>query len=232
MKRVIVLNDQGGGVMSVSENKTGTLRAEEHGHQPVICIQGNVIDRADTAECNGKGWVEDKSFTLNTIDRPAVFDSQVYHGCKEFSDGISQTVNAQYGTGGNNQPLVVASMQGFGDYAESDTASACKQRDYKDATDLVIASVDYRNVSENSEINGTLQAKSNGGWNTNSQNTVRQENLVRRLTPLECERLQGYPDGWTDIPGASDSKRYKALGNSIALPFGSTWHIGLLRCVR
>ena len=42
--------------------------------------------------------------------------------------------------------------------------------------------------------------------------------VVRRLTPLECERLQGFPDGWTDIPGASDTARYKALGNSIALP--------------
>jgi len=56
------------------------------------------------------------------------------------------------------------------------------------------------------------------------------EAVVRRLTPLECERLQGYPDGWTDIgdwtdskgklhKGESDSPRYKALGNSIALPF-------------
>lgn len=42
--------------------------------------------------------------------------------------------------------------------------------------------------------------------------------LIRRLTPLECERLQGYPDGWTDVPGASDSARYKALGNSVAVP--------------
>ena len=52
--------------------------------------------------------------------------------------------------------------------------------------------------------------------------------IVRRLTPLECERLQGYPDGWTDIGEWTDSKgkkhklsdshRYKALGNSIALP--------------
>jgi Site-specific DNA methylase len=42
--------------------------------------------------------------------------------------------------------------------------------------------------------------------------------LIRRLTPLECERLQGFPDGWTDIPGASDSARYKALGNSLAIP--------------
>lgn len=45
-----------------------------------------------------------------------------------------------------------------------------------------------------------------------------QNKAVRRLTPLECERLQGYPDGWTDIPGASDSARYKALGNSFAVP--------------
>ena len=41
---------------------------------------------------------------------------------------------------------------------------------------------------------------------------------VRRLTPLECERLQGFPDRYTDIPGASDSGRYKALGNSMAVP--------------
>ncbi len=42
--------------------------------------------------------------------------------------------------------------------------------------------------------------------------------LIRRLTPLECERLQGFPDGWTDLPGVSDSARYKALGNSVAIP--------------
>ena len=42
--------------------------------------------------------------------------------------------------------------------------------------------------------------------------------LIRRLTPLECERLQGFPDGWTDIPSASDAARYKALGNSVAIP--------------
>lgn len=44
-----------------------------------------------------------------------------------------------------------------------------------------------------------------------------QPRLIRRLTPLECERLQGFPDGWTDIPNASDSSRYKALGNSVYL---------------
>jgi site-specific DNA-cytosine methylase len=41
---------------------------------------------------------------------------------------------------------------------------------------------------------------------------------VRRLTPLECERLQGFPDGWTDIPGNSDTQRYRQLGNAVAVP--------------
>ena len=83
---------------------------------------------------------------------------------------------------------------------------------------VMIAAVDCRNGTENPDVNGTLQAKEQG-QNLNSNNVVRSNMTVRRLTPLECERLQGYPDGWTDIPGASDSARYKALGNSIALPF-------------
>lgn len=62
-----------------------------------------------------------------------------------------------------------------------------------------------------------------GTLNTNSNPSGRNTPMiygmgVRRLTPLECERLQGFPDGWTDIPGASDTARYKALGNSMAVP--------------
>jgi DNA (cytosine-5)-methyltransferase 1 len=47
---------------------------------------------------------------------------------------------------------------------------------------------------------------------------VEKRNLIRRLTPMECERLQGFPDGWTNVAGGSDSARYKALGNSVAIP--------------
>ena len=50
------------------------------------------------------------------------------------------------------------------------------------------------------------------------QGNTNSKYIVRRLTPLECERLQGFPDGWTNIPSASDSARYKALGNSVAIP--------------
>ena len=64
-----------GGAEIRTDDKAPTLTAAagmSGNNQPVICIQGNCIDRADTAGCNGKGWTEDVSYTLNTIDRPAV----------------------------------------------------------------------------------------------------------------------------------------------------------------
>lgn len=84
------------------------------------------------------------------------------------------------------------------------------------------------------QIAGTLSARNAGGGqrmpDKENFNAVTSKTVVRRLTPLECERLQGFPDGWTDIgewtdsngkvhKESSDSARYKALGNSIAVPF-------------
>ena len=188
---VLCLNDQGGNVMGVSHDVSGTLRAQEHGHQPTVLDMSHACD--------------------------------VIRDCGE----VAPSLQARMGTGGNQIPLTYQ-MQGFGDYREGEVASSCKQRDFKDSTDLVCA-VDCRNFREGGETNGTLQAKSNGGISYNLQNTVRTGMIVRRLTPMECERLQGYPDGWTDIGEWMDSKgkrhkdadspRYKALGNSIALPF-------------
>ena len=67
-------------------------------------------------------------------------------------------------------------------------------------------------------ISPTLTARMGTGGN--QVNAVLDNvNGVRRLTPKEIERLQGFPDDWTNIPGASDSKRYRALGNSICLPW-------------
>ena len=79
----------------------------------------------------------------------------------------------------------VYSRQRVDDFRENGVVSTQSARQHKDATDLVC------------------------------QKAEAYAYLIRRLTPLECERLQGFPDGWTDIPGASDSARYKALGNSV-----------------
>ena len=277
--------DGGGKGALVQTEKSGTLGTGND--QTIFCLQGNGIDRADTAGCNGKGWKTDESYTLKTIDRPAVcaevacmnpWDAQsarvydqdgAWHSlnanenggmardsvlCAGFKLGNSEkahsigyeeetspTLNAEcggnkpavvaldmthacdvirecgeqapslqarMGTGGNQVPLTYQ-MNGFGDYRAAEVASSCKQRDFKDSTDLAIINM-----------------------------------VVRRLTPMECERLQGFPDGWTDIgdwiktdkrgreikvKGSADSPRYKALGNSIALPF---WDWMLRRMAR
>ena len=107
---------------------------------------------------------------------------------------------------------------------------------------VMVSAVDCRNLNEHQEVSGTLQSKENGGYSLNYQNPVRTPFVVRRLTPLECERLQGYPDGWTDIGEwvdskgkkhkESDSPRYKALGNSIAVGYannGSGFWMWLLK---
>lgn len=184
------------------------------------------------AKANGIGYAEEQSPTLNAEcggNKPAVVALDMSHACDVIRDcgEVAPSLQARMGTGGNQVPLTYQ-MQGFGDYREGNVASSCKQRDFKDSTDLVCA-VDCRNFCEGGETNGTLQAKESRGQSLNLNNTVRQNMVVRRLTPMECERLQGFPDQWTDIGEwrdskgklrkPSDSPRYKALGNSIALPF-------------
>lgn len=191
----------------------------------------------NSEQARSSGYEEEKSPTLNAEcggNKPAVVAPSVAldmtHACDVIRECGEQVpaLQARMGTGGNQVPLTYQ-MQGFGDYREDNTASSCKQRDYKDGTDLVCSSVDCRNFTEGGELNGTLQAKESSGSSLNLNNTVRQNMVVRRLTPLECTRLQGYPDGWVDIGDwvdeqgkkhkEADSPKYKALGNSIALPF-------------
>ena len=216
---VLCLNDQGGSVMHVTHDVSGCIRAQEHGHQPIVVG----FKHKQGAAAGGIGYREELAPTLNAEQTSAVYDA------RGNGDGnIACNSTGDHESRVTDYTAIVATMQGFGDYKESEVASGCKARDYKDATDLIV-SVDCRNGYENAELSGTLQAKENGGNSLNYINPVRCANLVRRLTPLECERLQGYPDGWTDIGEWVDSKgkkhkeadspRYKALGNSIALPF-------------
>lgn len=157
MPSVLCLNDQGGEIMSSSENVTGTLRAQEHGHQPLILWENHGID------ARYKGPLS-----------------------------VSPTLSARAGTGGLNTPLVSAfSQQRTDRYLENHVASTESSRQYKSATDLV------------------LQPDSKEGP---------AYFLLRRLLPLEAERLQGFPDFWTDIPKSSDAARFRALGNSVPIP--------------
>ena len=205
MPSILCINDQGGQIMECSENVTGTLRAQEHGHQPLVLRPTG----------------------------PKVYENHGIDGRYTGPHDVAPTMSARYGTGGNNIPLVqqeeviciagnaidrqpqnggngfgwqrdisytlttsdrhsVYARQRVDQFRDDEIASTESTRQHKDATDLI------------------CQPPST--WDADCRN------LIRRLTPLECERLQGYPDGWTDVPGASDSARYKALGNSVAIP--------------
>lgn len=241
--------------------------------QPVICLQGNGIDRADTAGCNGRGRRENVSYTLNTIDRPAIFAVATQQGGAEITtNDVCPTITAAAGMSGNNQPWVC--YDAGSDVADTAVlAFACNQRDetrivgdkataiqaqpsMKQQTFVACYDMTHANdvIRESSDISPTLQSRMGTGGNQippcigngqadqlrcrtsagalncmHDQQCVVSTGVVRRLTPLECERLQGFPDGWTDIGDwidtkgkkhkAADAPRYKALGNSIALPF-------------
>lgn len=230
---IFCMGTQQGGAEVRGDDRAPTLTASagmSGNNQPVVCA-GFKLGNSEKAR--SIGYAEEQSPTLNAEcggNKPAVVALDMSHACDVIRDcgEVVPSLQARMGTGGNQVPLTYQ-MQGFGDYREGDVASSCKQRDYKDSTDLVVSSVDCRNFTEGGEINGTLQAKESVGQSLNLQNTVRTGMIVRRLTPMECERLQGFPDHWTDIGEwrdskgklrkPSDSPRYKALGNSIALPF-------------
>ena len=224
-----------GKIMHVISFEPGMLRAQEHGHQPTVyCLQGNGIDRAETAGCNGKGWREDQSYTLNTIDRPAVCaienhpaDSRVKISDKD----LCQALTGRMGTGGGNVPLVMAcGMDGYNGALTGDVSSTlgvnCGMTTGRNGV-MGFASQSYSEIIE-SDVGAAFKA-AGGVYGGGSENYAMTKQIVRRLTPLECERLQGFPDNWTNIGEWTDSKgkkhecsdsaRYKALGNSIALPF-------------
>lgn len=129
---------------------------------------------------------------------------------------VSNTLQAFAGTGGNNTPMVVAANQrdevrDLGDLAVSlDAHPGMKQQTF--ITDEV-AGVDGYNQTEYEGVHHPLRTATGDG-----DPTVRTGEVIRRLTPLECERLQGFPDGWTDIEGNPDTQRYRQLGNAVAVP--------------
>lgn len=200
MPSILCLNDQGGSAIACSENVAGTLRAQEHGHQPLV-FENHGIDARYTGP-----------------------------------HSVAPTMSARYGTGGNNVPLVaepdtifcitgnaidrqpmnggngigyqqgiaytltatdhhaVFSRQRVDVFKSNEVVSTQSARQHKDATDLVV-DMDEPDNSASAPRGASVL-------------------LIRRLTPLECERLQGFPDGWTDIEGASDS-----------VPFPVSWTV-------
>ena len=121
-------------------------------------------------------------------------------------------------------------MQAFGVYGNSNIASTVKGRDYKDATDLIVETEYACAISSNIIDRKVENGGNHTGYNEDVMYTLtgadhhaiaymeHPKHHVRKLTPIEVERLQGFPDGWTDVNSASFSKRINALGRSMAVP--------------
>jgi len=232
MPSVLCLNDQGGNRMDVSEDVAATLRSQEHGHSPLVMgsqpelFENYGIDSRYTGPHKVAPTMSARYGTggnnVPLISQPSVFlaDSGEDSAPTETYCIAGNIIDRQDKNGGNGigvQPDIsytvtatdrhcVFSQQRSDEYAPNEVVSTQSARQYKDATDLVC------------ETNPVGAPEPRGAPAEPHVHPYRIRKLIRRLTPLECERLQGFPDHWTDIPGASDSARYKALGNSVAIP--------------
>lgn len=123
---------------------------------------------------------------------------------------VAPTMSARYGTGGNNVPLVEEPIYCItGNAIDRKPENGGNGIGYQENVMYTLNTMDRHAVCYSTDDLYTCEPAGDKDLPFL---------LIRRLTPLECERLQGFPDGWTDIPGASDSARYKALGNSVAIP--------------
>ncbi len=193
MPSVLCLNDQGGSVMECSTDVTGTLRAQEHGHQPLV-YENHGIDSRYTGP-----------------------------------HAVAPTMSARYGTGGNNVPLVEQEPVFCitGNAIDRQPQNGGNGIGYQEDIAYTLTATDHHAVFSRQRVDvfkdGAVVSTQSARQHKDATDLVLDDDthrlrLIRRLTPLECERLQGFPDGWTAIPGASDSARYKALGNSVAIP--------------
>lgn len=138
-----------------------------------------------------------------------------------YREGVGTLRAAGGDFGGGTETIVPFNKQSLGEYSEEPVASTVSARDYKDATDLVALAFDTYNQTT-SDVSQPIRSAAS---DVDKMGAVLTHSAVRRLTPRECERLQGFPDDYTLIPyrnkpaeNCPDGPRYKALGNSMAVP--------------
>lgn len=224
---------------------------EENPAQPVV-LESNQVHATvtQTGICPtlpasmglGGGYVP--MITDHPADKPVVFENHAQDARYKEAPTCSPTVVARWGTGGGNTPLVAVPGQvtsyGIGNGQAHAYASKEKSGTLDTMHDAQAVAIEYsgclnpwdtqaRRVYGEDGAFPALPSRETAGGNQQAVLAGQRTRwIVRRLTPTECERLQGYPDGWTDIGEWTDTKgkkhkpadspRYKALGNSIALP--------------
>ena len=196
-------------------------------------IQGNMVDR--NTNQNGCGYMVNASPTLNTQDKHAIcYPETARNQCARSDSGKNITFKERAGCPGggkglmsndkgysytitpNDTQAVCYDARGNGDGMTAPTLTGEHQRSISDYTALCIGNGQLNQMSM-AEQSNTLDCMYDQQAILTTGRTPRKY-VVRRLTPLECCRLQGFPDWWEDGVEGSDSARYKMWGNGIALP--------------
>lgn len=234
---IFCMATQQGGAELRTDDRAPTLTAAvgmSGNNQPVVCAGFKL---GNSEQARSIGYQEELSPTLNAEcggDKPAVVAPAVAldrtHACDVIRECGEQVpaLQARMGTGGNQVPLTYQDVTG----TLSPGAHAGSYNGQDAYNDMLVCGA-------SPDVAHALRAKSACAYREDAETYPVQNMVVRRLTPLECTRLQGYPDGWVDIGDWTDEKgkkhkdadspKYKALGNSIALPF---WDWMLRRMAR
>lgn len=240
---IFCMATQQGGSELRTDDQAPTLTAAagmSGNDQPVVC---GGFKLGNSEQARSIGYQEEMSPTLNAEcggNKPAVVAPAVAldmtHACDVIRECGEQVpaLQARMGTGGNQVPLTYGIGNGQAHEGAAMTEEVSQTLNTMHDAQAVMCE----------DVSHALRAKAACAYREDTETYVAQNMVVRRLTPMECERLQGFPDGWTDIgdwvktdkrgreikvKGSADSPRYKALGNSIALPF---WDWMLRRMAR
>ena len=235
---IFCMATQQGGAELRTDDRAPTLIAAagmSGNNQPVVCA-GFKLGNSEKAR--SIGYQEELSPTLNAEcggNKPAVVAPAVAldmtHACDVIRECGEQVpaLQARMGTGGNQVPLTYGIGNGQANEAGIMAEEVSQTLNTMHDAQAVMCE----------DVSHALRAKANCAYREDAETYLVQNMVVRRLTPLECTRLQGYPDGWVDIGDWTDEKgkkhkdadspKYKALGNSIALPF---WDWMLRRMAR
>lgn len=215
------------------EELSPTLNAECGGNKPAVVAPAAMV--FDTTQITSKENGSQPEFgkpchTLNANVHVPCVALDMTHACDVIRECSEQVpaLQARMGTGGNQVPLTYQDVTG----TLSPGAHAGSYNGQDAYNDMLVCGA-------SPDVAHALRAKSACAYREDAETYPVQNMVVRRLTPLECTRLQGYPDGWVEIGEWTDEKgkkhkdadspKYKALGNSIALPF---WDWMLRRMAR
>ncbi len=203
-RRVFIVAHSGG------EPRPEILALSEglYGHPQPSRQEGPVASSLTTSSVGGRGGPDDNAAQANHL---IAFSAGQSDKAGSLGAAVELAPTIRGGASGTNQVPTIAFPQ--------------NQRDeVRDLNDLAGALAAEPGMKQQTYVAypdpvPVLRAGQGGTWDPQKYNSVAfSQTTVRRLTPLECERLQGFPDGWTDIEGNSDSQRYRQMGNAVAVP--------------